>query len=67
MGTVPEVLGSHLDAGWVSKRRKVSVSWCLPVGVASVLLYLVQQLRVYPDPSLAVEALLWQALTRKRA
>lgn len=36
----------------------VTVDWRLPVGVASILLYLVGQLRRFPDESAAAEALL---------
>ncbi|MGP0108116.1 MAG: hypothetical protein ACLPR9_04505 [Acidimicrobiales bacterium] len=47
--------------------EKVSVSWRLPVGVGSILLYFVQQLRAYPHNSAVAEDALRQALAQRKS
>ena len=44
--------------------QRVAVTWRLPVGVASILLYFVKQLRAYPTSSAAAEDALRQAVER---
>jgi hypothetical protein len=47
----------------ISRRPEtVLVDWRLPVGVASILLYLVHQLRAFPSESAAAEAAFRRAL-----
>jgi hypothetical protein len=48
------------------RSEKVSVSWRLPVGVCSILLYFVKQLRAYPHNSAVAEDALRQALAQRR-
>ena len=44
------------------RKSTVSVTWRLPVGVASILHYLAHQLRDYPHDSAAAESALRRAL-----
>jgi len=52
----------------VERSRPVSVTWRLPVGATSILLYLVDQLRVFPTgKSAAAETALRRGLDHRRS